>query len=143
MMRSIRKRACRRGSNAIEFALTFPVFLAITFAMIEFGWYFSRLAIHNSAAMDGCREGALVDEFVADPIPVAQARMQEVLNSAGVTCSGCATATLVGAVPERTLECEVATPYAALTGAGVGYVLPSLMPTEIRSKTQSRLEWQR
>jgi hypothetical protein len=48
----------RRGVAAVEFALTFPVVALLLLGGLEFGWYFSRLAMVNSAAHDGARYGA-------------------------------------------------------------------------------------
>ena len=94
--------------------------------------------------MDGCREGSLIDEASGtNPDDVAEARMDTVLTAAGITCASCATASITGSIPEKTLVCEATIPYTAITGATVGYALPNVIPSTITSRTQSRLEWQR
>lgn len=134
-----RQRRRRRGANAIEFALTLPVFIAVTMGMIEFGWYFSRVSLLNSALMDGCREGALIDELEDDPETTAEARMEAVLIYGGQSCSDCQ-ATVSGSVPERTLTCTAEIDYVTLTGFFTSF---GIMPSKINSRTRARLEWQR
>ena len=136
-MRSIRNR--RRGGNAIEFALTLPVFIAISFAMIEFGWYFSRVALLNSAVMDGCREGALIDEDLGNAGTEATTRMNTVLASGGLSCTTCG-AVIAGAVPNKVLQCNAEIDYDGLTG---WFMALGVMPGTINTQTQVRLEWQR
>ncbi|MCB9675570.1 MAG: pilus assembly protein [Alphaproteobacteria bacterium] len=136
-MRMIRR--FRRGANAMEFALTLPAFIAITFGMIEFGWYFSRVALLNSAVMAGCREGGLIDEDLEDPTTTALNTMDAVLTSGGLTCTDC-TAVLSGANPNRVLECSAEIGYDGLTG---WFMALGIMPNQITTQTQVRLEWQR
>lgn len=137
-------RRQRRGNNAMEFALTLPIFLVITFGMIEFGWFFSRIALVNSAALDGCRLGALIDPLnpnptssppSGSPAQVASARMASILASGGITCTNCS-AVVTGSVPFRTLECTTVIQYPHLTG-----LLP--LPNTVSSYSQVRMEWQR
>lgn len=134
----------RRGANAMEFGLTFPVFLAITFAMIEFGWYFSRVALVNSAALDGCRMGALVDDANTSPnstpangtaTQVAQARMTALLSSGGLNCTDCSVVE-VGAFPNLAIECTTQVQFDQVTG-----LFP--LPAEITTVSRVRREWQR
>ncbi len=123
----------------MEFALTLPIFISVTMGMIEFGWYFSRVALVNSALMDGCREGALVDELEDDPEQTAEDRMEQVLLFGGQTCTNC-TANVIGAVPEKTLTCMAEIDYVTLTGFFTSF---GIMPSRINSTTRARLEWQR
>lgn len=138
--RSTRHRQHRRGANAVEFALTFPVFLLISFGMIEFGWYFSQVAAVNSASLDGCRQGALVDEANpgdrVSPTHTALQQMNNRLSLFGLNCGGDCTAIVNGPVPGRYIQCDVRVDYEPITG-----FLPA--PSEILSTTRTRLEWQR
>jgi hypothetical protein len=134
-----RRRRRRRGANAMEFALTLPVFIAVTMGMVEFGWFFSRVALVNSALMDGCREGALIDELEGDPETTATARMEAVLTFGGQACTDC-DAEIIGVVPGKTLRCSVEVDYETLTGF---FTSMGVMPNTITSETRSRLEWQR
>ena len=64
----------RRGSNAIEFALTVPLFVAMVTAIIEFGWMFFMRSTVIHAVRDGCRAGAVIPfGEVPSPTEVAQA----------------------------------------------------------------------
>ena len=132
-------RRKRRGANAMEFGLTLPVFIMVTMGMIEFGWYFSRVALLNSALMDGCREGALIDELEDDPETIAVDRMENVLVYGGQTCTDC-NATVSGAVPDKILTCTAEIDYLTLTGF---FTSLGVMPSKITSQTRARLEWQR
>src|SRR6476619_3535339 len=54
-MRPIFRR--RRGANAIEFALTLPLFLFIVFATLDYGYLFAMQAMLDDAVVLSCREG--------------------------------------------------------------------------------------
>jgi hypothetical protein len=58
----MKTKSCR-GVAAIELALVLPLFLALTFGMIDYGWYFF-VAIHTSTA---AREGARAASTVPGP----------------------------------------------------------------------------
>lgn len=59
-------RTHRRGVAALEFALTFPVFLAIIGGIVELGMFVSFHHIIARAARDGARVGSVTIEG-ADP----------------------------------------------------------------------------
>ena len=48
-----------RGTAAVEFALVMPLFLALVFGVIDFGYMINRDTMINNAAREGAREGAL------------------------------------------------------------------------------------
>ena len=81
----IRKLRRRRGVAAVEFALTFPVVALLLLATLEFGWYFSRLAMINSAAYDGARWGAQYSQPVQSEVQAVLAAT-EVLTDIGFDC---------------------------------------------------------
>jgi hypothetical protein len=138
MSLSIRHLRERRGANAVEFALTLPAFLALILGSMEYGIIFMTQAGLDNAVSIGCREGAMVDPLIGDPIAVADARVQElsaywcadtacdieVLDSGGAT------------VPARTLECSISRD----TNPIIDFV-PA--PLTLDSTSQYRLEWQR
>jgi|TARA_B100000287_G_C20530550_1_gene740672 hypothetical protein len=68
----------RRGSQAIEFALIFPVFVFLVFGGLEILWYSIEAGRVQSALVAGCRGGAAtgVNIFV-DPFT----RAAELINS--------------------------------------------------------------
>ncbi len=82
----------RRGVAALEFALTFPVFLAIVGGIIELGMYVSFHHIIARAARDGARVGSVTIEGndptgdLIESEAIDQAEF--VLETMGHTCTG-------------------------------------------------------
>ena len=56
----------RRGSSAVEFALTLPIFFLLVIGIIEFGWYFFVQHTLQYATREGMRL-ALVGRTINDP----------------------------------------------------------------------------
>ncbi len=80
-------RNLRRGANAIEFALTLPVFVALVMAIFEFGWMFFMRSTIIHAVRDGCRAGAVIPQTdVPSPESVATARMSDFMLSYDIDC---------------------------------------------------------
>jgi len=136
----------RRGSNAIEFALTFPLFLVIVLGLIDYGYLFAIQAGLDNAVSLACREGAMTDPAVGSPQGVASA---DLAARSAMFCSGSCTQTVTdmqtGAyvAPNRTIRCEVVRSIDPITGfSGVG-LLSSFYPNTIGSVSFYRLEWQR
>jgi Flp pilus assembly protein TadG len=48
-----------RGTAAVEFALVMPLFLALVFGVIDFGYMINRDTMVNNASREGARAGAL------------------------------------------------------------------------------------
>ncbi|MEO0601763.1 MAG: TadE family protein [Myxococcota bacterium] len=98
----------RRGANAIEFALTLPIFLLGVFAAVQSGLYFFWWAMASEAVRRGCGEGAEISELLADPEATAEQAMDQWLSHGGLTCAQvtCA-AELTGSAPDRQLSCMV------------------------------------
>ena len=59
--RSNSRRSGRSGIAAIEFALSLPVLALILLGTLEFGWYYTKLVMVNTAAYDAARVGAQAD----------------------------------------------------------------------------------
>ena len=137
-----RTRGGLRGASAMEFALTFPVFILLVGGMIDFGWYFYHQASLDSAVHMGCRRGvtqdpglALVD--LADVETEAAVSLVAALNANGLSCgTGCVVSVgHVGAKPSLTMTCSATLPYTPLMG---------MAPTgKVASKTSMRFEFQR
>jgi len=64
--RSCRRSPCRGGA-AVEFALVLPIFLALLFAMIDYGWYFYQRFTLAMAIRDGVRYGVTLPHCTAPP----------------------------------------------------------------------------
>lgn len=52
------RRNHRRGANAIEFALLFPLFIVLTLGGLEYSYYFVKWQAVIAAAQDGARAGS-------------------------------------------------------------------------------------
>jgi Flp pilus assembly protein TadG len=134
----------RRGANAIEFALTLPFFLLITFGMMEYGWYFSNVAQVNGAVAQSCRLGSLLDPAEGNCgdaclIDAAVDNLTTRLSASALSCNDCS-AVITGTAPNRFLECTADVQYNAITGY---FPSTAATPTEIKAFTRVRLEWQR
>jgi len=110
------ERGRRRGAAAVEFALTLPIMMSVLIFGIEFGWYFTRLAMVNSATQDAVRYAARGDNGL-DAAVLAQNTARILLQDMGFECP-CGQrgrSMIVGGVPM--VDLEVAVPYEQLTGA--------------------------
>ncbi len=132
-----------RGVAALEFAILFPVFMAVLIAIIDYGWLFYYRAAMDSATNTGCRAGSLVDpgEFesnIADVQDRAKAVTSTTLSHLGIACDGrCGVdATPFGTNPGRSLQCTLNYDFDPLVGL-------YLAPLTMQSLQVSRLEYQR
>jgi hypothetical protein len=55
-----RRPGSQSGAAAVEFALVLPVFLAVIFGMIDFGWYYYQRYTLAAAVRDGVRFGVTI-----------------------------------------------------------------------------------
>lgn len=90
MIRALRHPRRRRGAGALEFALTLPVLLIVSFGLAELGMLIHQLQIVSRVTRDGARIGAGVIEGVdatGDLITASaeQATLRGLAN-AGVDC---------------------------------------------------------
>lgn len=108
-----RKTTGRRGANAIEFALTFPVFLFAFVAAVDIGFYGAARAQVADAVRAGCQSGAFQSD--ADHAVAATTAIETGLEVRGVACDGCVETVLVDSSPQM-LKCTVSTPH----DAGIG-----------------------
>jgi TadE-like protein len=134
----------RRGANAIEFALTLPLFLTVLFAMIEYGYLFAMQAGIDNAIATACRSGAMIDPNAGSPTAVAEATFTSrgaMFCDGGGACSFIAEDLSTGeyAAPNRTLRCSATRTMSELTG----FLPEAIYPPTISSASYYRLEWQR
>jgi hypothetical protein len=61
------RRAGARGGAAVEFALVLPIFLAVLFGIIDYGWFFYQRFTLAAAMRDGLHHGASVPECLGAP----------------------------------------------------------------------------
>lgn len=106
----------RRGANAVEFSLTFPVFLIMLGGMFQIGIHFFQEMVADEAARQACNAGAQVN---VGHVTVATDRFEALAGSAGLSCAdlGC-TVQLTGMAPNRALKCDVSFVTVSLLGAG-------------------------
>ncbi len=100
------RRNLERGSAAVEFALVLPIFCAIVFGTIDYGWYFYQRFTLTSAVRDGLRSGVVISQSVASPndcASVAKARAAADLTQAGLTGTSTFTTSTASAFPTKTL----------------------------------------
>ncbi len=72
----------RRGSVAVEFAFTAPVFLVMLAGVIEWGWFLERQVALVQATRDGALAGSVVEDR-DDATAVAIARTSQTLTLGG------------------------------------------------------------
>jgi len=143
MMR-LRLPRARRGTNAIEFALTIPVFIAMVIGIFEFGWFFWQKSTTIDAVRHGCREGSLYSadadaDGAQQAVDIAYAEIVDRLattNLCGGTC-------LLSAYTARRgstdfLFCSAEVEYQSITG----FFPTSVLPDYSRAESFVRLEVQ-
>lgn len=113
----IRRGRGRRGGNAIEFALIFPVLAAITASIIDYGWYYSLHlgAIH--AAREAGRTASVTPD-TGDPCTAAENAAVTLLGQNGLTADASNVTTTVYSSATRGMSISVviSVPYTALWG---------------------------
>jgi Flp pilus assembly protein TadG len=130
------RRDRQRGAAAVEFALVFPLFLALLMGTIDYGYYFFSDQIVTNAAREGARAGTLVTPGVgasALAVSAAGAAAASYLTSNGLACpgggSGCITATSttvsdLAGINSPALDVVIDYASVSLTGF-TGYILPA------------------
>jgi Flp pilus assembly protein TadG len=147
-------RRTRRGGNAIEFALTMPVFVMLIFSCIEFGYFFFMTSLIEDATRQGCRIGSTVSmEASPDAISTAQTNIESLLETKlGQPCDGenqCTVVVSILTFDEETsntapefainddyLQCQTAAPFSP----AIGFL--SMLPSTINTGLLYRLEYQ-
>jgi Flp pilus assembly protein TadG len=131
----------RRGTNAIEFAITFPFFIFVMAGMIDGGWLVMQQSAYDGAAHLGCRDGSTKDPgFAMANIATVKsyAGSQTLVNLAkyGGVCNSCTVSVeTLYTNPATSLRCTITGTYKPLFG-----VLPS---GGIKSRAVVRMEFQR
>lgn len=145
----LRKRFTRsrtrrqRGTEAVEFAMLFPIFAAIVLGVTDFGWLAYHKASVHSAVHMGCRQGSLIDPgFGESQLPAVVAATHTALTTQydleGPGCNGACSTTVaaVGTNPGRSLACQLDVNWVPLTGYAIG-------PKTLSANAIVRLEYQR
>jgi Flp pilus assembly protein TadG len=129
-----RERHRSRGAAAVEFALVFPLFVAVVFGMLEYGWYFFQQFGVATAVREGARAGVTIDQDATpNPITVAKTRTKLVLDNVGISyAAGTVDAVYGGSYPSRTMSVIVSLTYKPLlnfmpTPKKLSYTLTMMM----------------
>lgn len=123
----------RRGSKAIEFAISLPIYVVIMSGIVDFGWYFKQRMNVTMAARDAVRAGSLVpiDE---EPVPEAVQHGHDTLAVAGIT--GEVVCEYAGDAPDQAIACDVSAPFSGIIG-----ITP--LPDAFHASAVMRMEEQR
>ena len=89
-----RSRNGRKGSQAIEFALTLPILTMLLLGLVDYGWYFLRQSMVVNAVRESMRLGSLQSPDSADPAgdctdckSLTAAQIVSTLADVGITVS--------------------------------------------------------
>lgn len=129
----------RRGSAALEFALTFPLLLTLAYGAFEL----TRAIERGAAITDAARHGALVGARTHEDLPAtgttietaAETAASAALAEMGVTCgAGCTVdATFQTISGWEMVTVQITVPYASLTGVPFA---PGTLTREITELTR-------
>jgi uncharacterized membrane protein len=106
----------RRGAQAVELALTLPLFAVILSGVADYGWYFRQQFQIVQVAQVGARTAASTDADDA-PALAGEAALAESLAAYGFDAGGAApSCELRGSAPDIEASCAVVLPFVALVG---------------------------
>ncbi len=88
-MRMLRRRSDERGAAMVEFALILPIFVALVFGIISYGYMLSYRQGLSQAATEGARAAAIVPSGldVAAKTTRALTALNQSLDAYGVSCA--------------------------------------------------------
>jgi Flp pilus assembly protein TadG len=114
----------QRGGAAVEFAIVLPIFCAIVFGIIDYGWYFYQKFALAAAVRDGLRLGVTINQSTpspGDPTTMAISRASSDLQASGLTVpAGTFTTSTSGSSPAKVMT---------LTGSHAFTPLVGFVPT--------------
>jgi len=120
----------RRGNNAIEFALIFPVIVLLAFGVMDWSFYFVQWQTSIAAAQAGARRGS---QTAMSSGPAAAAEAEAALAFSTFTPRAVVGVTYVGSIVNPDIvRITVTAPYAKLIG-----ITP--MPTSCTATAQMRV----
>jgi len=114
----------RRGSNAVEFALTLPILITLLLGLVDYGWFFLRQALIVNAAREAVRAGSLQSPADTDAsgqcstcIDEAKADFQTLLTAYGIPVApGLVNPTVVAVSGTCALSLAPSIPFTPLAG---------------------------
>lgn len=126
------RRRCqsRRGAAAIEFALCFPIFVAILFGILEYGWIFYEQANVIAAVRSGARFGVTQDpDTQPSYLTDAEDTVRDSLAGLGIRASDLTDATIEATVSPSTSATDLLTVACTVPYTPVVGLIPT--PTQI------------
>ena len=125
-------RRNRRGSNAVEFAITAPVLMLLAMGTFDYSWYFVQKQAILSSAQVGARAGSQT-KLSEGPEVVGADAAEDTLRATyfGPIPSGTSVTGTV--IEQRMVRIDIDVPYQPLTG-----YLP--VPTRIVATSQMLVE---
>lgn len=114
-------RRNRKGSNAVEFALSMPILAILLLGVMDYGWMFTRTQAVVAAAREGARAAALDSGNTGDPEGACSARGVSALTDLGYNASDITVTPTLNAgtgteTDPRRLTCTVTFAYEPLIG---------------------------
>ena len=112
-MSVLKLREPRKGTAALEFALTIPLFVVILAGIVELSWMGYRYVNVLTSVTWGCRVGSVIEGDGTSPHPAtmfAKSSIESKLNGTMFDCSGggdcTVTVTNVNTAPLQSLVCK-------------------------------------
>jgi Flp pilus assembly protein TadG len=110
-------RRGRRGSQAVEFALSVPFMLAIVSTVVDLSEFLNRKDALVASVAAGARAGAVVEKYQhLDPREVAVATALTSWDVSGASGTPTLRASYVGTKPDRLVEVSGTVPFEPLFG---------------------------
>lgn len=108
----------RRGVEAVEFALVFPVFVAALMGGMEFSWFLAENAALITCVREGARTGSIsvAEDAPTNAIAKANAQWNAFTFPAAVVFTSALVGGDDGVAPELTVEVTGTMTYQSLTG---------------------------
>jgi Flp pilus assembly protein TadG len=111
------RRKRERGGAAVEFALVLPLFCAVLFGTIDYGWYYYQKFTLAAAVRDAVRSSVVTATTASpDPLALSKTRGAANLGSAINPLLVNFTSSYVNAVPTLSLKLEGSMTFVPLVG---------------------------
>lgn len=105
----------RRGSEALEFAITTPLILALFSLIVDFGWFASHQGSVYAAAADGARAASMTP-LEEDPLGAARLHAERTLLDAEISGANVVVSETSLSNGELAVRVEIDAPYSGLWG---------------------------
>jgi Flp pilus assembly protein TadG len=108
----MRSRRSRRGSYAVEFALSLPILVLLVAGVVDLGLYLVVADGVVAATANGARSGSLmIQDDGEDPVAQAESIANDHWTNTGLPGAPTFAASLVGAAPDQMLVLNASVPF--------------------------------